>query len=406
MLRNLKLSVFLATKDMLNNLGSLVFVSAALGFLFANVLFSRFMLYGFEQSIGGLIPKVSGNLYATPLRGQSYIFDTQRAIDEMSRNTAIDAISPVLEMPCVLEYKGSRIVTMVWGLAYDEKVMNLRDNISEGRYFSGPDAEEIILGKILKRRFKLKIPVTEDISLDDTTKAIFIKEHNIDKFNKEVYRDRHVRMVGVADFRDYIANNSIFMPLDALRNATILRGRSSSIFIRLNDNLDIDEIGVAQFKPYDMDIEVKHWKDRDDYGTDDLVYGFNLISMITFAVSIICAAILVAFIVFYNTQKKRRTTGILRAIGIKGRIFLIFFILEGILFAAIGVVAGTGLYYLLQLYLEANPIIMPFGDLYPIFEPSSYIFATALFLIVSFIASVYYAVKSGRENIIKVIRGD
>ena len=49
---------------------------------------------------------------------------------------------------------------------------------------------------------------------------------------------------------------------------------------------------------------------------------------------------------------------------------------------------------------------MPFGDLYPIFEPSSYIFATALFLIVSFIASVYYAVKSGRENIIKVIRGD
>ena len=406
MLRNLKLSVFLATKDMLNNLGSLVFVSAALGFLFANVLFSRFMLYGFEQSIGGLIPKVSGNLYATPLRGQSYIFDTQRAIDEMSRNTAIDAISPVLEMPCVLEYKGSRIVTMVWGLAYDEKVMNLRDNISEGRYFSDPDAEEIILGKILKRRFKLKIPVTEDISLDDTTKAIFIKEHNIDKFNKEVYRDRHVRMVGVADFRDYIANNSIFMPLDALRNATILRGRSSSIFIRLNDNLDIDEIGVAQFKPYDMDIEVKHWKDRDDYGTDDLVYGFNLISMITFAVSIICAAILVAFIVFYNTQKKRRTTGILRAIGIKGRIFLIFFILEGILFAAIGVVAGTGLYYLLQLYLEANPIIMPFGDLYPIFEPSSYIFATALFLIVSFIASVYYAVKSGRENIIKVIRGD
>jgi ABC-type lipoprotein release transport system permease subunit len=312
----------------------------------------------------------------------------------------------VLEMPCVLEYKGSRIVTMVWGLEYDERVMDLRRHVSEGRYFSSPDADEIILGKILKRRFKLKIPITEDIVLDDTTKAIFIKEHNIDKFNKEVYRDRYVKIAGVADFRDYIANNSVFMPLEALRSATILRGRSSSIFIRLNDNFEIDETGVAQFKPYDMDIEVKHWKDRDDYGTDDLVYGFNLISMITFAVSIICAAILVAFIVFYNTQKKRRTTGILRAIGIKGRIFLIFFILEGVLFAIIGVVAGTGLYYLLQLYLEANPIIMPFGDLYPIFEVNSYIFATALFLIVSFIASVYYAVKSGRENIIKVIRGD
>ena len=406
MLRNLKLSIFLATKDMLNNLGSLVFVSAALGFLFANVLFSRFMLYGFEQSIGSLIPKVSGNLYVTPLRGQSYIFDTQRVIDEMGRNSSVESMSPVLEMPCVLEYKGSRIVTMVWGLEYDEKVMDLKNHILEGRYFSSPDAEEIILGKILKRRFKLKIPVTEDIALDDTTKAIFIKEHNIDKSNKEVYRDRYVRMVGVADFRDYIANNSIFMPLEALRNAAILRDRSSSIFIRLNDNLEIDEDSVAQFKPYDMDIEVKHWKDRDDYGTDDLVYGFNLISVITFAVSIICAAILVAFIVFYNTQKKRRTTGILRAIGIKGRIFLTFFILEGLLFAIIGVVTGTVLYYLLQMYLEANPIIMPFGDLYPMFETNSYIFATALFLVVSFAASVYYAVKSGKENIIKVIRGD
>jgi lipoprotein-releasing system permease protein len=406
MLKNFKLSVFLATKDMLNNLGSLVFVTAALGFLFANVLFSRFMLYGFEQSIGNMIPKVSGNLYATPLRGQSYIFDTKRVVDEMSRNKSIDSISPVLEMPCVLEYKGSRIVTMVWGLEYDEKVMDLRGHVLEGNYFSGPDAEEIILGKILKRRFELKIPIAEDIALSDTMKAIFIKEHNIDKFNKEVYRDRYVKTVGVADFRDYIANNSVFMPLEALRNATLLRGRSSSVFIRLNDDFEISQEGAAQFKPYDMDIEVKHWKDRDDYGTDDLVDGFNLISIITFAVSIICAAILVAFIVFYNTQKKRRTTGILRAIGIKGRIFLTFFILEGILFAIIGVITGTGLYYMLQIYLEANPIVMPFGDLYPIFEINSYIFATALFLAVSFVASVYYAVKSGKENIIKVIRGD
>jgi ABC-type lipoprotein release transport system permease subunit len=406
MLKNLKLSVFLATKDMLNNLGSLLFVSAALGFLFANVLFSRFMLYGFEQSIGNMIPKVSGNLYATPLRGESYIFDTDKTVQQINSNSSIKSISPVLEMPCVLEYKGSRIVTMVWGLEYNEQVMDLKNHVSEGRYFSSPDAEEIILGKILKRRFKLKIPTNENIELDDTAKAIFIKEHNIDKFNKEVYRDKYVNMVGVADFRDYIANNSVFMPLQALRNATILRNRSSSIFIRLNSDVDVDRDSVAQFKPYNLDIELKHWQDRDDYGTDDLVYGFNLISMITFAVSIICAAILVAFIVFYNTQKKRRTTGILRAIGIKGRIFLTFFIIEGILFAIIGVAVGTGLYYLLQIYLEINPIIMPFGDLYPIFETNSYIFATALFLIVSFIASVYYAVKSGRENIIKVIRGD
>jgi len=406
MLRNLKLSIFLARKDMLNNLGSLLFVSAALGFLFANVLFARFMLYGFEQRIGNLIPKVSGNLYVTPLRGQSYIYDTAEVLHEMRRAPLADSASPVLEMPCVLEYKDCRIVTMVWGLEYDENVMDLRRHITEGSYFSDPDAEEIILGNILKRRFELKIPKTEDIKLGDRVKAIFIKEHNLDKFNKEVYRDKYCKMIGVADFRDYIANNSIFMPLKALRRAVLLSGRSSSIFIRLKDDVILEEEDAFAYKPYDMDVEVKHWKDRDDYGTDDLVYGFNLISIITFAVSIICAAILVAFIIFYNTQKKRRETGILRAIGIKGRIFLLFFILEGILFSLIGVVTGTGLYYLLQAYLEAHPIIMPFGDLYPVFEINSYIFATALFMTVSLMASAYYAVKSGRENIVKIIRGD
>lgn len=406
MLRNLKLSIFLARKDMLNNLGSLLFVSAALGFLFANVLFSRFMLYGFEQCIGNMIPKVSGNLYVTPLRGQSYIFNTAVVLNEMRQNPSADSASPVLEMPCVLEYKDCRIVTMVWGLEFDENVMDLRNHVIEGSYFSDPDAEEIILGNILKRRFELKIPKTEDITLGDKVKAIFIKEYNLDKFNRDVYRDKYCKMVGVADFRDYIANNSIFMPLKALRNAVLLKGRSSSIFIRLKDGVTLEMGGASAYKPYNMDVEVKHWKDRDDYGTDDLVYGFNLISIITFAVSIICAAILVAFIIFYNTQKKRRETGILRAIGIKGRIFLQFFIFEGLLFSLIGVVAGTGLYYLLQAYLKSHPIIMPFGDLYPIFEINSYIFATGLFLTVSLLASIYYAVKSGKENIVKIIRGD
>jgi len=406
MIKNIRLGIYLAFKDMTNNLGSLLFISAALGFLFANVLFSRFMLYGFETSIGQLIPKVSGDVYVSPMRGDSYIFKSDSVMDDVSENPAIKMATPVLEMPCVLEYKGSRIVTMVWGLEYNEDVMNLKGHVTKGRYFSGPNAEEIILGKILKRRFEQKIPKGEDIELGDRVEAIFIKEHNIDKFNKEVYRDKYCDIIGVADFRDYIANNGIFMPLKALRNAVILGGRASSIFIRINDDFKLDQQNVATFKPYNANVEVKHWRDRDDYGTDDLVYGFNLISVITFTVSIICAAILVAFIIYYNTQKKRRETAILRAIGIKGRIFLIFFIFEGVLFSLIGVATGTGLYYILEGFLRGHPIIMPFGDLYPIFEVQSYIFATLLFLGVSFIASVYYAVKSSKENIIKIIRGD
>jgi ABC-type antimicrobial peptide transport system permease subunit len=56
--------------------------------------------------------------------------------------------------------------------------------------------------------------------------------------------------------------------------------------------------------------------------------------------------------------------------------------------------------------MRRYPVAMPFGDLYPIFETRSYIWATTLFVAVSFIASLYYAAKTSKENIIKIIRGD
>jgi lipoprotein-releasing system permease protein len=405
-MKELRLAVFLAIKDMLNNIGSLLFVSAALGFLFANVLFSRFMLHGFETCISRLIPKVSGHAYLNPIRGESYIYNTHEITKKIKSKESIESITPILEMPCVLEYKNSRIVTMVWGIEYNDEVMRLKDHMIKGSYFSGPYAEEIILGNILKRRLKQKIKKHEDIEIGDTIQAIFIKEYNVDKFNKDVYRDKYCTIVGIADFRDYIANNSIFMPIEALRNTTILNNRSSSIFLRLYNGMDFDVSDLAKLTPLTADAELKHWQDRDDYGTDDLVDGFNIISGVIFVVSIICAAILVAFVIFYNTQKKRRETGILRAIGMKDDIFFVFYILEGFLFSIIGVVTGSALYYGLESFLKTHPIVMPFGDLYPIFETKSFIFATSLFLIVSFAASIYYEAKSSKENIITIIRGE
>jgi len=405
-MKYIRLAIFLAFKDMFSNISSLLFVSAALGFLFANVLFIRFNMYGFETVIGRLIPKVSGQVYAKPLRQQSYIYDTKQTLEELRKNPCLKAASPVLELPCILEYKGSRIVTVVWGIDYNDKVMNLKDYVIDGEYFSGPYANEIILGKILKRRFRQKIIKREDIELGDDVEGIFIKEHNVDKFNRNVYHNKYCKIMGVADFRDYMANNYIFMPIGALRRATILDERSSYVFMRLKDSACGDDIEIDKFNDLYIDAEVAHWKDRDDYGTDDLVLGFNLISLITFTVSIICAAILVAFVIFFNTQKKRRTTGILRAIGIKARVFFIFFVLEGVLFSIIGIVVGTFLYNAIEAYLRKNPIVMPFGDLYPMFEMKSYVFAAILFLVVSFLASIYYALRGSKENIIKIMRGD
>jgi len=405
-MNNLRLGIYLVVRDLWDNIIPVIFITLSLGLLFANVLFSRLMIYGFQVNIASLILKVSGHKYIDHIKGQDFIYKTQEEINKIGDNNNFAAVNPVLEMPCILEYKGVRIVTNMWGVESDERVMDLKNHITEGKYFSSEDAKEIILGKLLRKKIKQLLVGNDGVNVNDTVQGFFIKEYNINEPGRSVYEESYCKLSGIADLRDYVANNYCFMPIKALQNIAFLNDRSSGIFIRFKDDVSFRNFNDAQLKDLNIKGEIKNWTDRDDYGIDDMVKGFSVVGLVIFLVSIVCAATLVAFIVYYNTQKKRVEMGIMRAIGICDKVFMYLFIIEGVLFSVFGIISGTFFYFGLQSFLEKHPIVLSFGDLYPIFEIKSYIFVLIMFMSISFIASLYYGIMGSKVDIIKVVRGD
>jgi len=405
-MNNLRLGIYLVIRDIWDNIIPVVFITLSLGLLFANVLFSRLMIYGFQVNIASLILKVSGHKYIDHPKGDSFIYKTQEEISKIAGNKNFSAVNPVLEMPCILEYKDMRIITNMWGVESGERVMDLRNHISEGTYFSSDDAKEVILGKLLKKKINQKLRDNEKVEFNDTVQSFFIKEYNINEPGRTVYEKSYCTLVGMADLRDYVANNYCFMPIKTLQSIAYLKDRSTGILIRFKDDASFKNFDIEELKALDIKGIIKNWTDRDDYGIDDMAKGFSVVGLVIFLVSIVCAATLVAFVVYYNTQKKRVEMGILRAIGVCDRVFMYLFVIEGILFSILGIICGTFFYFGLQSYLEKHPIILSFGDLYPIFETNSYIFVIITFLSISFVASLYYGITGSRIDIIKVIRGD
>jgi len=114
-MNNLRLGIYLMIRDMWENIIPVLFIVLSLGLLFSNVLFSKFMIYGFQVNIASLILKVSGHKYIDHPKGDNFIYKTQEDINKIANNKNFSAVNPILEMPCILEYKGRRIVTNMWG---------------------------------------------------------------------------------------------------------------------------------------------------------------------------------------------------------------------------------------------------------------------------------------------------
>jgi len=405
-MNNLRLGIYLMIRDMWENIIPVLFIVLSLGLLFSNVLFSKFMIYGFQVNIASLILKVSGHKYIDHPKGDNFIYKTQEDINKIANNKNFSAVNPILEMPCILEYKGVRVVTNMWGVESGERVMDLENHIIDGKYFSADDAKEIVLGRLLKKNIDQMLSASDKVRPGETVEGFFIKEYNINEPGRSVYEESYCTLVGIADLRDYVANNYCFMPIKALQNISYLKDRSTGILIRFKDEASFNNFDDRQLKALNIEGEIKNWTDRDDYGIDDMVKGFAVVGLVIFLVSLISASTLVAFVIYYNTQKKRTEMGILRAIGVCDRVFIYLFAVEGTIFSILGIIAGTFIYFGLQSHLEKHPIVLSFGDLSPVFEINTYIFVVIIFLAISFIASLYYGITGSRINIIKVIRGD
>lgn len=415
---SVKTAFFIASRDMTKNVRVLVIVLLALGFLFTNLLFARFMVLGFRDTLEYDVIKVSGALslvvqqkqekeedkdtsklastqYKLEPEEADYLQDAPMLEKRISELSGVTAVTSILISSAMLKHGTKEEPALILGFPINDKVTVLSKSVVKGRYFEpGYDIEResgIILGRYLAEKLAKKRG-RSSLEVGDVVRVIFRNS-----------RLKRYTVYGILDARDYEANYNAILPRNELQ--AILKtepNEASEIRIKLNDKNRVSELKSAITKITKPEESVETWEDKDDFGLPDLVRGFNLVGQIIFGVGLLSSAVVIAVVIYINAIRKRRQIGIIRAIGIKNWLILLVFSIQAFLLASLSVGVGTGFYYLLDRYLHQHPIVMPFGDMATSFELNAYWVAVKLFLATSVCAGLYPAWIITKEPIAQI----
>ncbi len=415
---SLKTAFFIASRDVAKNIRVLAIVLLALGFLFTNLLFARFMVMGFRDTMEYAVIKVSGTMSVvvqeehekeedrdiSKLASSQYKLEPEEADylqnvplleKKISELPGVTAVTSILTSSAMLKHGTKEVPAMVLGFPSDDKVTVLSKSIAQGRYFEpGYNIEResgIVLGRYLAEKLAKKRGKSS-LEVGDVVRIIFRNS-----------RMKRYEVLGIMDARDYEANYNAVLPRGELQ--AVLKTRpheASEILVKVDDKRYIPELQTAIATFTNPKGCVETWEDKDDLGTPDLVRGFNLVGQIIFGIGLLSSAIVIAVVIYINAVRKRRQIGIIRAIGIKNWLILLIFSVQSLLLAVLGVGVGTGFYCLLDRYLHQHPIVMPFGDMATSFQMDAYVVAVALFLVTAVLAGLYPAWIVSREPIAQI----
>lgn len=414
---SLKTAFFIASRDVAKNLRVLAIVLLALGFLFTNLLFARFIVLGFRDTLEYDVIKVSGTLsvvvqeehekeededisklassqYKLEPDEADYLQNASRLERRIADLPGVTAVTSILTSPAMLKHGTKEVPAMILGFPPEDEVTVLSKSILKGRYFEpGYTIEKesgIVLGRYLAEKLakKRRKPMLE---VGDVVRVIFRNS-----------RLKRYTVRGILDARDYEVNYNAILPRDELQAVLKTKPDEVSEILIKADKLRVPELKTAIVTLTNPKGRVESWEDKDDIGLPDLVSGFNLVGQIIFGVGLVTSAVVIAVVIYINAVRKRRQIGIIRAIGIKNWLILLVFSVQALLLAVLSVGVGTVFYYLLDRYLHQHPIVMPFGDMATSFQMDAYLVAAALFLVTSVFAGLYPAWIVSREPIAQI----
>jgi putative ABC transport system permease protein len=110
-----------------------------------------------------------------------------------------------------------------------------------------------------------------------------------------------------------------------------------------------------------QDEDIKKWSDLMGF-TSSASSSFTLISIILGVIGTIVAGVTIFIIIFVSVVNKRKQIGILKAIGMKEKTIVLYFVMQALFYGVIGVILGAAcILFLVRPYFISNPLDFPVG---------------------------------------------
>jgi ABC-type lipoprotein release transport system permease subunit len=239
----------------------------------------------------------------------------------------------------------------------ESEVTGLDKFIVEGEYLNENDFDKVIVGAyLLEKYLPIESPgflVLKNVEIGSKIKV---------KINGG---DREMIVKGIAKSKVDEIDRRVIM-LDSQLKSMVGR-----------DDLNVSEITVItddQHSPewvkkalinsgFDRYAKIQTYIDAQPKFLVDIKNTFNLLGTIISSIGLIVAAITVFIVIFINAITRRKYIGIMKAIGVDGKILEMAYMFQSLVYATIGSLIGLFVVYLILVpYVNTHPINFPFSD--------------------------------------------
>jgi len=283
----------------------------------------------------------------------------------------------------------------------EDATTNLSSLLVEGEYLQPDDYDQVVIGTSLLGRYKTltAIPGSTPIPNVGIGSKVRIVINGV---------EHEMTVKGIVGSKVQEINLRVFMVGSQLRS---MLGRTDNgvneIALRLVPGADpravqeqLRQAGIGS------DAKVELALESEPVFFQDFATTFNKLGSLLGGIGLVVAFIVIFILVFINTIIRRRSIGILQAIGIQSTGIEIGYVVQSVLYAIIGAAIGMLVLFLfLEPLFTAHPIDFPFsnGDLAVAFPEA---ILKALVLVVAIIlASFIPARMIMRQEIVDAILG-
>lgn len=366
----LKIGFFLAVRQVRHtSLWTTTLIIFVMVLTFLNLVVVSGILVGLiEGSIREWRTQYTSDVIVSALDDKDFVENSDNAISLIASIPGVDAYSPRYTVASRLEAnyqtklendKPNTASGQVYGInpEREDAVTGLADKLIEGEYLDETDYDQVLIGYFLLSQY---VPI-------DSPNFTALKDVQVgDKIRLTVGSvTREVRIKGIVLSKVDNVRRGIYMTDTQLRS---LMGR---------DNRNVGEIAV-RLAPGVMPETVKQslllsglgdtakvqtYKDAQPQFLKDIVQTFDMLGTAFSSIGLVVSSITIFIVIFINALTRRKFIGILKGIGINGRVIETSYVFQSIFYAVIGSSIGLAVVYgLLVPYFAENPINFPFSD--------------------------------------------
>ncbi len=408
------MAFFLAYKSIIKgNRWTLVLIILVMSLSFANLILTPSILSGVTTAINQeQIDSLYGNIVIDPPSDKYYLDNVSLIEKQVAQTPGVIGIAPHLNNGALIEYnwqknaspqaKGQSGNWNVTGIDPQKEVTvtTISRSLIAGSYLAPGDTDKIVLG----------VEIAGGSQADNETFLTLggVKVGDKVRLTYSSGVQRQYTVKGIFKAREMQANNSAFVTIkemDSVLGTMVSSDSASQVLVRTQSGSNNNQI-IESLKALDIDGQVRSWEEYGG-GIGGIVSSFTAIASLIGGIGLLVAGIVMFIVIYINVSHRKRQIGILRAIGIKRNVVLTSYLLQALLYAAIGIVFGGLLMgYVIKPYFDSHPIELPIGLVSLSIDLANIRNGTLGILLAAVLAGIIPVLNITRESIIKAIWGN